>query len=365
MRLPGLAFIDTIQMFSLIQEGASVDEIVVETGARLHFGPLAAGGAFGGVGVMIADPGLRLRVAAIPAGAGSVALAQDVVPGDGGVVGDEIVAPADWVPRIERTLRTFRESNSEAVPPCRVRLERMIPGHVGLGSGTQLGLAVGQGLLALLGQSRTPSQLARQTGRGLRSAIGLHGFLGGGFLVDAGKSGREGLGQLAVRCDFPSEWPWILVRSRDAIGLCGAAEVQVFAKSPAMSEELTQRLCRLVLMQWLPAIQAADFEGCSRSLREYGERVGEYFAPIQGGTFADPQAQAILRIAEAHGVTGIAQSSWGPTLALLTPSTVVAEKLCQELSQLDVDWQVTTALNDGARVHRISGVPERSPAAYR
>ena len=62
-----------------------------------------------------------------------------------------------------------------------------IPEHVGLGSGTQLSLAIASAICHLYGlpEHRT-SYLAAILHRGARSGIGVGAFMKGGFVVDGG-----------------------------------------------------------------------------------------------------------------------------------------------------------------------------------
>ncbi|NIQ97303.1 MAG: GHMP kinase, partial [Desulfuromonadales bacterium] len=65
-------------------------------------------------------------------------------------------------------------------------VEEAIPEHVGLGSGTQLGLAVAAAMTRLHGLELDSSELLRRLDRGLRSGIGIGAFRMGGVLLDGG-----------------------------------------------------------------------------------------------------------------------------------------------------------------------------------
>src|SRR6185369_9528121 len=124
------------------------------------------GRQFGGVGLMVAEPALKLR-----------AMAFDT---------DEVHGPDELHPRIVGVIDSYRKKcTRELIPPaCHIAIEQAPSSHVGLGSGTQLSLAVSRALAELAGEPEVPAvELARRVGRGLRSAIGIHGFEHGGFLV--------------------------------------------------------------------------------------------------------------------------------------------------------------------------------------
>ncbi len=317
--------------------------VTVTTGARLHFGPLAAsgstGGKFGGVGMMVSAPGyvVSARVAT-----------EDVCLGDE----TACLRGAEFVCRV-------REATGDplALPPVRIEFLETIPSHAGLGSGTQLGLAIARVLSELAGERDVPSEtLARRAGRGLRSAIGLHGFASGGLLVDGGRSGSGQLGTLVSRIEFPAHWRLILVAPRQSQGLSGAAEQSAFASQPPMPPSLTAELCRIALMEWMPGLIDADFARVSGAMYEFGLRVGRFFEPVQGGVFAHPLMGRLADEVRRRGLNGVAQTSWGPTTCVLCRDEPSARELMTDLAG-DARWsgcvfQLTEPLNRGARVAR-------------
>ena len=317
--------------------------VTVTTGARLHFGPLAAsgstGGKFGGVGMMVSAPGyvVSARVAS-----------EDVCLGDE----TACLRGAEFVRRVREATR-----GTLALPPVRIEFLETIPSHAGLGSGTQLGLAVARVLSELGGERDVPSEtLARRAGRGLRSAIGLHGFESGGFLVDGGRSGSGQLGTLVSRIEFPADWRLILAAPRRSKGLSGAAEQQAFASQPPMPPPLTAELCRIALMEWMPGLVEADFARVSGAMYEFGLRVGRFFEPVQGGVFAHPLMGRLADEVRRRGLNGVAQTSWGPTTCVLCRDEPSARELMTDLAG-DARWsgcvfQLTEPLNRGAHVVR-------------
>jgi beta-RFAP synthase len=194
--------------------------------------------------------------------------------------------------------------------------------------------------------------LARRVGRGARSAIGIHGFTQGGFLVDAGKADQGEIAPLAGRVEFPFDWRIVLVVPRDVAGLFGAVEEKAFARLPGMSATTTQQLRHIATEQLLPSVAAGDFANFSEALYEFGQIVGSYFAPAQGGVFANPLMCRLADVLRARGIRGVGQSSWGPTLFALVETPDSADKLAAELTA-DATWQgcdfhVAAAMNHGA-----------------
>ena len=90
---------------------------------------------------------------------------------------------------------------------ARIRVHRALPTHVGLGSGTQLALAVARALTELHGVEADAQELARVVGRARRSAIGTWTFAGGGLVVEGGRrSGSDDSAPLLARLPFPPSW---------------------------------------------------------------------------------------------------------------------------------------------------------------
>ncbi len=336
----------------------------VRTGARLHFGPLAsgaeAGRCFGGIGMMIADPAIAFRVVEHPVEryVGCSVETGERIRRLREAVGHVSGGPGSGWPRDDRL---------EAYPtgsPLSWEFDTPPVEHAGFGTGTQLSLAVAT-VLARREPAPWPTltEIAQRCGRGRRSAIGLHGFVQGGFLVDAGQAGRGTLGELAVRLPVPDEWRVVILRPRDsAQGLHGAHELAAFEALAPMAPALTDRLCRLTLMEILPALQASDCHAFGAAVAEYGRVIGSYFAPVQGGVFADPRVRELDRQWPDLGQR-LVQSSWGPAVVTFAPTELTALNLRQEIMQRrDSDqWhiEVVSPLNEGATI-REWGVLDKS-----
>lgn len=312
----------------------------VTTGSRLHFGPLSvaapAGGRFGGVGVMIDRPGIKLTARV----------------GDS----DNVNADPQTAARVLEFLARIRTNvTSRQVPGFEITVDQSIPSHCGFGSGTQMGLAVGRAVSALIDDAEISLEvLARRTGRGLRSAVGLHGFFRGGFLVDGGRTESDRLGTLVARVDFPDEWRFVLALPNQSIGLSGEAEQSTFARQPPMPLAVTAELCRTVLMDWLPSVIERDFANCGEAMYRFGHAVGEFFSNAQGGVFASSRMSEWAELVRRRGIQGVAQTSWGPTMAALCPNESAATQLKNDFAS-DPSWNdcrfdVVSPLNRGASV---------------
>lgn len=315
--------------------------VEVSTGARLHFGILSykpdQGRHFGGVGLLIDNPGFR------------VCLKEND--------SDQIIGHPTVTERVTKFVSQIRSQPDIEIPTrgCEITVDSDYPFHAGLGSGTQLGMAVAKATSAWCGETdATAPTLAKRVKRGVRSAIGIHGFERGGFWVDAGHNENEPIGAIATHTHFPEEWRFLLVLPSNQQGLYGSKEVDAFAKLPAMSKQDSGNLCRIVLTELLPAVRQADFDCFSAALYEFGERVGRFFSPAQGGTFCHPSMAKLVDHLRQRGISGVGQSSWGPTIFALLKSQSEAEQLQAELSQdarwTDSQFWISAARNRGADV---------------
>jgi beta-RFAP synthase len=156
-------------------------------------------------------------------------------------------------------------------------------------------------------------EIATVVQRGQRSGIGAGAFESGGFMVDGGKGNSDDPPPIVSRIAFPSEWRIVLVIERTNRGLHGDSETAAFQTLPAFPETLAGELCRLVLMQALPALAEHRIDDFGEAIGELQRITGDYFAPAQGGRFASPAVAEALAWFESQGIAGVGQSSWGPT----------------------------------------------------
>lgn len=195
----------------------------------------------------------------------------------------------------------------------RVEIEEHIPRHQGLGSGTQMALALGAAITSLYGINASVEELASATGRGRRSGVGMGVFKHGGFIVDSGRAGGGSLPTLIFRHDFPEEWQFVLVMDEGARGISGTEEVEAFNSLPDMPVEASAVICRQVLMEILPSIMEKDCRQFGASVSRIQASIGEYFSTVQEGLFASDNVRQTLEFLLENKATGIGQTSWGPT----------------------------------------------------
>lgn len=315
----------------------------VATTARLHFGFLDPSGRgkrpFGSFGLSLDRPETRL----------TLAHAEDW----------QVAGPERE--RAGRYLRTIAEACGVARPYA-LHIAAAIPPHAGLGSGTQLALAVGSAFAALEGIELSPQAIASRLGRGARSGIGIFTFEHGGAVLDSGPLDGA-LPLMVARHPFPDAWRVILIFDEATRGLAGASETAAFDSLPDFPARETEALHRAIVDIALPALAARDFAAFSQCVGLLQARMGEYFAALQGGPYTSPRVAAALDFLQGRGLTGLGQSSWGPTGFAFVETEDEGEALLAGLRAQSGAAQLRFALakgrNEGAVVET---VPARKPA---
>ena len=271
-------------------------EVFVEAPARLHFGVLDLRGAlgrwFGGIGAAAPEPTLLLSARPGPT--------LDVEGPD-----------ADRAGTFARAFLAHHKLHAGA----RISIHRALPLHAGLGSGTQLALAVARAIAELQRLPTNAAALAGAVGRAQRSAIGTWTFDGGGLVVEGGRrSDTNRVGPLIARIAFPSSWWCVVAVPRQPPAISGADEAAALAALPPPPEREVEHVAHLVVMALLPALADADLADFGRALTAIQTTTGNWFASVQGGAFARGASEELVRRMAEQGAIGVGQSSWGPTV---------------------------------------------------
>lgn len=238
-----------------------------------------------------------------------------------------------------------------------IEIHKSIPEHAGLGSGTQLALAVGSAISNLFNLKLSLMDIGRILDRGNRSGIGIGAFEHGGFLIDGGKGKSEDLPPITVRHDFPSNWKIILLINSREKGLHGKKEFNAFKTLKPFPKNQAEKLCRLVNMIILPSLIEKNFYDFSNGIGELQKIVGTHFSPIQGGVYSNPDIANIMSFVEKQGFNGVGQSSWGPTGFILTDSDTSAHKLVKDIRKnffcKDLQIEIIQGRNNGSVFKKI------------
>jgi beta-RFAP synthase len=322
------------------------EHVFVEAPARLHFGVLDLRGDrgrwFGGIGAAAPAPATLVSARA------ATALSVEGADAD----------------RAMEFAKRFL-SHCAIRGGASIRIHHAIPPHAGLGSGTQLALAVARALAQLHGIEPDVAQLAAAVGRGRRSAIGMWTFDGGGLVVEGGHrpgERRDSTGPLLARLMFPQSWRCVVAVPDAPSGLSGKDEAAAFERLPAPPDRDVERVAHLVLMALLPALADGDIEAFGGALTEIQETTGRWFAPVQGGAFAPGPGETLVRRMREWGAAGVGQSSWGPAVYAIVPGPAEATRLARRVGAEYADCAVYEGpfAAQGARVWTGLAVPRES-----
>ncbi|HET9018418.1 MAG TPA: beta-ribofuranosylaminobenzene 5'-phosphate synthase family protein [Acetobacteraceae bacterium] len=287
--------------------------VTVSSGARLHLGFLdlnfGLGRRFGSLGLALDAPVTRVALK-------RAARTQ--------VAGPEAARAGRYLDLVMAACG-LRDAHA-------LTIEAAMPAHAGLGSGTQLALAVATAVRRLHGLPPDLRADAARLGRGARSGIGVGLFAAGGLVLDGGRGARDAPPPLLARLDVPEDWRVLLLLDPARDGLSGEAERDAFAALPPMAEATVATSCRLVLMQALPAVAEADLPAFGDAITRLQRAVGDHFAPAQGGRITSPRVAAALDRLGGWGAVGLGQSSWGPTGFAFAPDPEAAHWLRDRLA---------------------------------
>ncbi|TSA37946.1 MAG: GHMP kinase [Methylococcaceae bacterium] len=237
-----------------------------------------------------------------------------------------------------------------------ITIEQAIPEHVGLGSGTQMSLAIGSALNAIYELGLTVRDIAAITERGLRSGIGIGIFEQGGLVVDGGRGEKTITPPLLVHMPIPAAWYFILVFDQRGQGLHGLQEIEAFQQLPAFPQQEAARLCYLLLMQGLPALAEQNLADFGDVITQLQNSVGGHFAAAQGGVFTSKEVALAMHWLSTQGAVAIGQTSWGPTGFCLVQGQQRAEDLVTELPK----YLATQSLVDGTQLRYLVATARNS-----
>jgi len=311
--------------------------ITIETPSRIHLGIIDLNGnlgrIYGSIGVALERPKTSITVEK-----------SDRL---------EIIGNGN---RIEQLLHKI-SNHFRFKPRVRIELRESIPEHVGLGSGTQLSLAIGVAISRIYGIDVGIDELSVILGRGRLSGIGIEAFKNGGFIIDAGheKDNIKGIPPVILRHDFPEDWSFLIIIPEIERGLSGREEDIAFKRIIPSDPEIPARICRIIQMKLLPSLMLRDIDNFGEALMEIDMNVGLYFKHIQGGIYKNEFLSELIEFSLSNGAKGAGQSSWGPGIYLLIENknaNKLKKKLINFLNNKEISADVikTNANNSGARI---------------
>ncbi len=304
--------------------------------ARLHMGFIDLSGSldrhFGSIGIALNEHATRLSLTS----------------------GEKRVITGPSAERADKCLTLMCQALNVS-DKLTVNIETAIPEHIGLGSGTQMSLAIGSALNAYYGLGLGVRDIAALMDRGLRSGIGIGIFERGGLVVDGGRGEKTITPPVIVHLDIPASWRFILVLDKRGQGLHGQQEIEAFKVLPPFPRHEVERLCYLLMMKGLPAVAEKNIVDFGNVISQLQCSVGEHFAAAQGGVFTSPEVAVAMKWLAQQGAVAIGQTSWGPTGFCAIDGVSLAESITEEAVQKfsyfdNLSFVTASACNSGGDV---------------
>ncbi|MFX0095999.1 MAG: beta-ribofuranosylaminobenzene 5'-phosphate synthase [Candidatus Hodarchaeota archaeon] len=270
---------------------------------------------------------------------------------------------------VKELLHTFRKATNLSDQKVKLMIHQNIPAHVGLGSHTQLALALAT-LLAHVAQEEHKfniRQLAQIMNRGGTSGIGVAAFEQGGFILDGGhkfgpdqektaflpSSASKGINPAPVlfRSPLPNNWQFIIVLPAIKKGASGKEEINLFQSYCPIPANDVKEICRLILMKVLPAVVEKDLKMFGSGIYELQHQGFKKFEiEIQ-----HPIISRLINLAVENGAAGAGMSSFGPATFAIAKSTHISEvdetwRKLLEKNQISYQIWTTSGNNHGAEV---------------
>ncbi|XRO75024.1 beta-ribofuranosylaminobenzene 5'-phosphate synthase [Methanocaldococcus sp. 28A] len=241
-----------------------------------------------------------------------------------------------------------------------LKILSLFPAHSGLGSGTQLSLAVGKLITKIYNKDMNAYELAKITGRGGTSGIGIGAFEYGGFLIDGGHSFGKGKDKedfkpssaskgvkpapIIFRHDF--YWETILIIPKGK-NVYGKKEVDIFKKYCPVPLNEVEKICHLVLMKMMPAV-------IEKNLDDFGDVVNKLqylgFKKVELNLQSDIVKDLIKELHNENVYAGL--SSFGPTIYAFENKKLIIEKANEVFDKYGSygDIIITKANNVGHKI---------------
>ncbi|ADB58583.1 beta-ribofuranosylaminobenzene 5'-phosphate synthase [Archaeoglobus profundus] len=231
--------------------------------------------------------------------------------------------------------------------------------HVGLGSGTQISLAVASAFNEIYDLGLSVREMAEITGRGGTSGIGVAVFEFGGFILDGGHSKREKPNfmpssaskakppKVLARYDLP-DWK-VVVAVPNLKGFYGKEEVSLFQKFCPIPVEEVSKLCHVILMKLLPSVVESNLDEFGEAVKMI-QRLG--FKKVEIDQYGD----LIWNLFD-HSDYPIGMSSTGPAVYSVVDTN--AKSVAREVRRyfedigLNVEVYITEPDNIGAEIFYI------------
>lgn len=328
--------------------------MIIKTPSRLHITLIDLNGSLGridgGVGLTTENPSLFLH---------AETQEEDIeVTFENKNLSEKLVK--EYVEKIENSankMMNFLKINSG----FKFTVKETYPAHSGLGSGTQISLAVGKSILNLNNENMESPQIAKIVKRGGTSGIGVRAFEEGGFIIDGGHRVKEKPdflpssaskappAPLITRYDFPEDWNIILAIPNVPAGASGPKEVNIFQKYCPIPLNEVQKLSHILLMEMMPAVVESDIDSFGNSVNQI-QTTGFKKIEVE---LQHHMVHDLIDVMRSAGASGVGMSSFGPTVYAITDtdSKKIARAANSVMKEIGGELIITKAQNSGAIIN--------------
>jgi len=240
-----------------------------------------------------------------------------------------------------KVFKTFNVSNKN----FHFNLKRYFPSHVGLGSKTQLSLAIATAITKLKGLNSSIEDLTKLVERGGTSGIGWRGFESGGFILDGGHDFGRGKEKetflpssasssanpalTIVRYDIPENWRFVVVIPDVKKGAYGDEEICVFQNYAPIPKHEINEVSHMIIMKILPGLLKKDLKCFGEGLQRI-QSLGFKKIEIE---LQHRIVKNLLKFFEEYGLKAYGMSSFGPSVVGIVESDSQADNLLKELQK--------------------------------
>ncbi len=267
--------------------------------------------------------------------------------------------------KASKIFKLFKISNKN----FHFHLKKYYPSHVGLGSKTQLSLAIGTAISKLKSMEIPVAEITKMVERGGTSGIGWRGFETGGFILDGGHDfgkGREketflpssasssAIPALTImRYPIPENWRFVLVIPDVKPGANGEEEIKIFKKHTPIPSVEVNEVSHQILMKVMPGILKEDLKCFGEGLKRI-QNIG--FKRIEI-SLQHKIVKDLLKLFEDHGIKAYGMSSFGPSVVGITENDSDARDLfnavSNKLKNIGGHIYICKPNNSGAKIEYI------------
>jgi beta-ribofuranosylaminobenzene 5'-phosphate synthase len=327
--------------------------VIIRTPSRIHVTLIdmhgGSGRVDGGIGITLNEPGMVIEAELSP-----------------------IMRVAGCDPGLQDRIRQVVADILQklgAAGNIAITVREHYPSHIGLGSGSQLSLAVARAVSELHGRHLPVKELARLVGRGGTSGIGTAAFEYGGFIIDGGhrfggdggekvdfrpSAASSGINPPPViaRHDFPTDWRILLSIPEVPAGASGVKETDIFKNHCPVPLAEVRELSHEVLMRMLPGIAGRDLDLFGSSINAV-QGIG--FKKVEL-SLQPPQVTGLLGVLREAGAAGAGLSSFGPTVYAIgdTGMTGIEQAAQRFMDESGGGTTIITAARNSGAVVRVA-----------